>query len=167
MKWDIPQFWGIDKQKMGHYTLSNFVPDGFEAHMTPPRRKSAVLGRGREFKIRLPEDITRRIEAKANVEQRPQNRIIINELASFPELEKTRRLASLIGDMEVVLARYAAQITLHDLSDALLKAIDTVLAAQGAALPTAIERLRVARAGMLAHVQIRDKQEPAVSDRKK
>ena len=52
--------------------------------------------------------------------------------------------------MEVVLARYAAQQTSHDLTDALLKAVDVVLAAQGGALPAAIEKLRVARTGMLA-----------------
>lgn len=59
--------------------------------------------------------------------------------------------------MEVVVARYAAQITLHDLSDALLKAVDAVLAARGGALPQAIERLRVARAGMLTHDQTHSK----------
>src|SRR5262249_272783 len=124
--------------------------------MAPPRRKSSPP-QGREYKIRLPEDIAQRIEAKAKGEQRPQNRIIINELARFPDLEKTDRLAELIRDMEVVVARYPAQITSHDRTDALLKAVDAVLATQGGALPAAIERLRVVRTGMLAHDQAQAK----------
>jgi hypothetical protein len=55
--------------------------------------------------------------------------------------------------MEVVVARYAAQITSHDLTDALLKAVDAVLATQGGALSAAIETLRVVRTGMLAHIE--------------
>ena len=125
--------------------------------MAPPRKKQPSPGQGREYKIRLPEDVAQRVEAKAKVEGRPQNRIIINELASVPDLEQTHKLAALVGDMEVVVARYAAQITLHDLSDALLKAVDAVLAARGGALPQAIERLRVARAGMLTHDQTHSK----------
>jgi len=120
--------------------------------MAPPRRKS-VPGQGREYKIRLPEDVAERIEAKAKHEQRPQNRIIINELAAFPDLEQTHKLATLVRDMEVVVARYAAQITSHDLTDALLKAVDAVLATQGGALSAAIETLRVVRTGMLAHIE--------------
>ena len=125
--------------------------------MAPPRKKSPPPGQGREYKIRLPEDIAQRIEAKAKDEQRPQNRIIINELAAFPDLEQTRNLAMLVRDMEVVVARYAAQITTHDLADALLKAVDAVLAAQGGALPAAIEKLRVVRTGMLAHDRTQSK----------
>ena len=118
--------------------------------MAPPRRKSPPP-QGREYKIRLPEDVAQRIEMKAKGEQRPQNRIIINELAAFPDLEQNAKLASLVGHMEVLLARYAAQQTSHDLTDALLKAVDAVLAAQGGSLPAAIEKLRVTRTGMLAH----------------
>ena len=50
--------------------------------MAPPRKKPPVPGQEREHKIRLPEDIAQRIEAKAKHEQRPQNRIIINELVA-------------------------------------------------------------------------------------
>src|SRR5262245_7787731 len=124
--------------------------------MAPPRRKSPPP-QGREFKIRLPEDIAERIEAKAKDEQRPQNRIIINELAKFPDLEKTGKLAELVRDMEVVVARYAAQITSHDLADELLRAVDAVLATQGGALPAAIEKLRLVRTGMLRHYQTQSK----------
>jgi hypothetical protein len=129
--------------------------------MAPPRKKQPTPGQGREYKIRLPEDVAQRIEAKAKVEGRPQNRIIINELASVPDLEQTHKLAALVEHMEVVIARYAAQITSHDLSDRLLSAVDAVLNAQGGALTAAIEKLRVVRAGLLAHDQTRPKRTPA------
>ena len=122
--------------------------------MAPPRRKP---GQEREYKIRLPEDIAQRIEAKAKDEQRPQNRIIINELAKFPDLEKTDKLAELVRYMEVVIARYAAQQTAADLSKQLLSAVDAVLNAQGGALTGAVEKLRVVRADMLAHDQTQSK----------
>ena len=41
--------------------------------MAPPRKKQPIPGQGREYKIRLPEDVAQRIEAKAKVEGRPQN----------------------------------------------------------------------------------------------
>jgi hypothetical protein len=129
--------------------------------MAPPRKKQPAPGQGREYKIRLPEDVAQRIEAKAKVEGRPQNRIIINELASVPDLEETHKLATLVGHMEVVIARYAAQITSHELSDRLLSAVDAVLNAQGGALTASVERLRVVRANMLAHDQTRPKRTPA------
>jgi hypothetical protein len=129
--------------------------------MAPPRKKQPTPGQGREYKIRLPEDVAQRIEAKAKVEGRPQNRIIINELASVPDLEQTAKLAPLVAHMEVIVARYAAQITSHDLSKRLLSAVDAVLNAQGGALTAAVENLRVARAGMLEHDQPRPKRTPA------
>jgi hypothetical protein len=129
--------------------------------MALPRKKQPTPGQGREYKIRLPEDVAQRIEAKAKVEGRPQNRIIINELASVPDLEQTAKLAVLVGHMEVIVARYAAQITSHDLSKRLLSAVDAVLNAQGGALTAAVENLRVVRVGMLAHDQARPKRTPA------
>jgi hypothetical protein len=119
--------------------------------MAPPRRKQPAPGQGREYKIRLPEDVAQRIENKAKAEQRPQNRVIINELAAIPALEETRKQASLNRDMEIVVARYAARVTSIDLSEQLLSAVDSVINAQGSALAAAVEKLRVVRAGMLAH----------------
>jgi len=129
--------------------------------MAPPRKKSTKPGRAHEYKIRLPEDVARRIEAKAESEGRPQNRVIINELSSVPQLEQTSRLAELVRDVEVVIARYGARITSIDLSHELLTAVDAVLAAEGSALTPAVEKLRVVRAGMLAHDQIQSKRKPA------
>jgi predicted DNA-binding protein len=126
-----------------------------------PPRKSPAPGQGREYKIRLPEDVAQRIEARAKEQGRPQNRVIINELAAIPDLEQTAKLATLVKDMEIVLARYAAQISAHDLSSQLLNAVDAVLNAEGSALTAAVERLRVVRAGMLAHDQAYSKRKPA------
>jgi hypothetical protein len=46
-------------------------------------------------------------------------------------------------------------------ADRLLSAVDAVLNAQGGALTAAVEKLRVVRAGMLAHDQTRPKRTPA------
>jgi hypothetical protein len=61
-------------------------------------------------KIRLPEDIANRIRDKAEREGRPQNRIIINELAAFPRLEEFEDFATLKGEMGNTLARYVRRL---------------------------------------------------------
>jgi hypothetical protein len=100
---------------------------------------------GREFKLRLPEDIAQRIEAKAKAEGRPINRTIINELDEFPRLEAFRDL----HELNNVLARYGARIAWLDLSEELLRAVEAVLAAEGSAQQAAIDKLRVERNAML------------------
>jgi hypothetical protein len=114
------------------------------------KQQATAPSRGREFKIRLPDDIARRIERKARDKTWPQNRVIINELADYPDLERLRDLADLVGEMDNTLARYGARISWHDLSDELLSAVDAVLNAQGGALQAAVDRLRVVRNAMLA-----------------
>jgi hypothetical protein len=117
-----------------------------------PRRKKkqSAFEMGREFKLRLPPDVSDRIEQKAKAEGRPQNRVIINELASFPELEQQRGLGELVIEIQTVLARHGARIAWHDLADDLLNAVDAVLAAKtGGELQAAVERLRVGRLAML------------------
>ena len=125
----------------------------FETVPMAPRKKKtpAPLRPGREYKLRLPEDVAERIEKKAAAEQRPQNRVIINELASVPYLEQFRNLAEQITNMEIILARHGARITWHDLSDELLNAVDAVLKAEGGALPAALDKLRAVRRGMMIH----------------
>ena len=119
-----------------------------------PRRKHAIAPpSGREFKLRIPEDVASRIEAKAKTEGRPQNRVIINELAATPYLERAGDLAALIEDMKITLARQGARIVWHDLSDELLNAVDAALEAQGSALLAAMDKIRVIRAGMLIHTE--------------
>jgi hypothetical protein len=114
-----------------------------------PRKKRTPPAFGREFKLRLPPDVSERVEAKAKAEGRPQNRIIINELAAFPDLERLRRFGELVGDMEDVLARYSSRIVLADLSEALVRAVDDVLKAEPYELQARLDRLRVARNAML------------------
>ena len=123
------------------------------------RRKSSTTtpNQGREYKIRLPEDIAQRIETKAKDEQRPQNRVIINELAAFPDLEKVRKLGEQVRGIEVIMARYGARIAWHDLSEELLTAVDAVLEARGGEQQAALDRLRVVRAGMLIHIRTAEK----------
>ena len=116
------------------------------------KQRAAAISKVHGYKIRLPQDIAERIEKKAKAEQRPINRIIINELAAFPDLETVRKLAEQVGDMEVILARYGARIAGYDLSDDLRAAVDAILAAaaKGDPIDAVIDRLRVVRKVMLA-----------------
>ena len=114
------------------------------------KRAPVAYEQAREFKLRLPPDISKRIEAKAKAEGRPQNRVIINELASIPHLEKLREFGECVDDMKVVLARYGSRITLAELSEPLLQAVDAVLtAANDGELQQRLDALRVLRADML------------------
>jgi hypothetical protein len=97
-----------------------------------PRRKQRpanVPTPGREFKLRIPEDIAKRIEAKAKREVRPMNRIVINELAEHSDLEKYRDLAETAGRYETLFARYEARIITADLNDDLLRTVHEILKA--------------------------------------
>lgn len=128
--------------------------------MAPPRKHVVAPPAGREVKLRLPEDVAARIEQKAKSEGRPMNRVIVNELASVPYLERAAALDALVKNMSVVLARYGARITAHDLSDELLGAVDAVLNAEGGALQAAADKLRVVRTGMLAHQAAERRRKP-------
>src|SRR5262245_55872578 len=118
--------------------------------MAPPRRKRPSPGQYRDYKIRLPQDVAERIERKAKAEERPQNRISINEMAAIPHLESVGNLAGHVSALETLLLRHGMRITSLDVSEELLAAVDAVLAAEGGALPAAVDKLRLARAGMLA-----------------
>jgi hypothetical protein len=102
--------------------------------------------------LRLPTDVFERVEAKAKETGWPLNRVIINELAAFPGLEKQAKLGELIRDMEVILAQYGSRITLAELSEPLLRAVDDVLAAKGDGERQArLDKLRVLRTVTLKH----------------
>jgi hypothetical protein len=91
-----------------------------------------------------------RIEAKAKRERRPFNRILITELALFPNLDRQARLGELVKDMEAVLARYGSRIIVTELNEALLDAVDEALAARtDDQLQQQLDRLRVIRRTML------------------
>jgi hypothetical protein len=130
--------------------------------MAPRKKQSQALVRpGREFKLRLPEDVSERIAKKAEAERVPQNRVIISELAAHEHLQQFANFSQMVRDLEVIIARYGARIMWHDMSEELLNAVDAVLAADGrtpkdavdnprpGALLGAVDRLRVVRNGML------------------
>ena len=129
-------------------------PPRFEAMAARQKKKRVIPAyeRGREFKLRLPPDVSERIEAKAMAEGRPQNRIIINELADYPDLLTYRDLAHNVGEMRNVLAAYGSRISLADLNEPLLRALDEFLAAPDGDLKRRLEdKLRVLRNSMLMH----------------
>jgi hypothetical protein len=115
----------------------------------PQAASKTASARSREFKLRVPEDVADRIEEKAKAEGRPQNRIIINELAEYPELKKSADLGRHVERFETLLLRYGKHITWQELSEELLAAVDAVNTTQGAAQQIAIDRLRAVRNAML------------------
>lgn len=117
--------------------------------MAPPR-KPAEPGQTHPIHLRLPSDVFARVEADAKAEARPFNRIIVNDLAVVPSLKAQARLAELVSAMETTLAKYGRRITVADLGDDLLRAVDAALATKSAGeLPAKLDALRVARAAML------------------
>jgi hypothetical protein len=125
--------------------------------MARKRKRAAAFERAREFKLRIPEDVAKRIEKKALAEGRPQNRVIINELAAIPYLETLKSFAEQVEDMKVVIARHGAAIAWHDLSGELVGAVDALLGAEGGEERAAKERLRVVRSAMQLHERSKKK----------
>jgi hypothetical protein len=118
--------------------------------MAPRRKHRETPSQGREFKLRIPQDVAAWIEAEAERQEKPMNRIIINSLADVPGLKRYRDFASQVEEMRNVLARYGARITTLDLSEQLIAAVDAVLKADGAsAVQSAVDKLRVLRNAML------------------
>ena len=103
----------------------------------------------REYKLRLPPDLSRWVAQRAADSGHPQNRVIIDGLASLDYLEKLRDIGELYEDMKVWNARQSARVSWLDLSHELLDAVDTVLKAEGLAREAAIDKLRVVRSVML------------------
>ena len=65
-------------------------------------------------------------------------------------IEKGANQEDILEDMRIVLARYGSRITLADLSEPLLRAVDEVLAAQNdGELQPRLDMLRVLRTNML------------------
>ncbi len=118
--------------------------------MPPRRRKRTSPGENRPYKIMLPQDISDRIDQKAKATGLPLSRVIINDLAAIPYLETVGKFAELVSAMEVLLLRQGARLTSIDTSEQLVAAVDAVLAADGGTLQAAVDKLRLARNGMLA-----------------
>lgn len=126
--------------------------------MAPPRKKRRTPGEGHPVHLRLPSDVFERIEAKAKEEGRPLNRIIINELAAFADLDQQAKLGELTRNLEVILARYGARITTADFGDELMGTLREIVKADDAdnigALRAKVAKVRVILAGMEKHERV-------------
>jgi hypothetical protein len=90
------------------------------------------------------------VEARAKKDRCPLNRAVINLISSIPDLEKRRTQEETLEQMQTVLARYGARVTLADLGEPLLRAVDEVLAAKtDGELQARLDKLRVLRTEML------------------
>jgi hypothetical protein len=120
--------------------------------MAPPRKKRRTPGEGHPVHLRLPSDVFERVEAKAKDEGRPLNRIIINELAAFADLDQQAKLGELTRNMEVILARYGSRIVIADFGDELMRTLREMVKADDAdnisALRAKVAKVRVILAGM-------------------
>ena len=117
--------------------------------MAPPR-KPPEPGKTHPIHLRFPTDVFERIDAKAKANGIPINRVVINEVAQYPYLDRQAHLAEVVADMETILARYGSRITRTDLSERLLQAVDEILAAQTPAeLEAPIDKLRIFRGAIL------------------
>jgi hypothetical protein len=123
--------------------------------MAPPRKKRRAPGEDHPVHLRLPTDVMKRVEAKAKDEGRPLNRIIINELAAFPDLDRQAKLGQLTRDMEIVLMRYHERIIVADLTDDLLGTVRDMVKADDAnnvgLLRAKVAKARVILAAMEKH----------------
>jgi len=120
--------------------------------MAPPRKKRIAPSQTHPVHLRLPGDVFARLEAKAKASIWPLNRIVTNELAAYPRLERDARRGELNDHIETLLARYGSRLIVADLSDALLQAVDRALAAQtDSERRSAVDKLRVVRREMLNH----------------
>jgi hypothetical protein len=118
--------------------------------MAPPRKKkSTAPGEGRRYHFRLPEDVADRLEKKAKAENRSINRIAINELAAYPNLERYLDFANQLEDLKILIARYSARITQIEMTEGILRAVDDVLEAKAGDLQSRVDRLRALRAAMV------------------
>jgi hypothetical protein len=94
------------------------------------------------------------VEARAKKEGWPLNRAVINLLASIPHLEKARAQEEVLQEMQIVLSKYGARVTLADLGEPILRAVDEVLNAQtDGELRSRLDRLRVLRREMVKFEQ--------------
>jgi hypothetical protein len=115
-----------------------------------PSRKPPEPGSAPRLNIRLPLDVFERVAAKAKAEGRPINRVVINELAAFPHLDRQNDFDQSVSTMKNLLARHGARLTATELNGDLLQALDAALAARTAGqLEPQLDRLRVIRGALL------------------
>ena len=101
--------------------------------MAPPRKlvEAAEPGRMHAVHVRLPNDVFMRLDARATAEGRSMNRVLADELAEFPSLEKQAPgLDELLRKMRVIVAQHRAFVRLVEFNEGLLRAVDTLLGAR-------------------------------------
>jgi hypothetical protein len=134
--------------------------------MAPPR-KSKPVEPGRPVHLRLPTAIFERIEAQAQAEDRPMNRVIVDDLAAIPLLKGQVQLGKLLAAMDKLLTHYGSRLVMADLADQLHRAVDHALAAQAAnnqmELLARLDGMRVLRTAMLGHER-QAKERPNLSE---
>ncbi|MGV7215039.1 hypothetical protein [Bradyrhizobium sp. UFLA05-112] len=108
----------------------------------------------REFKLRLPPDLSEWVERKALITGQTQSRVMVNGLASLDHLEKVQDFGELLEHFRTTLAKYSARIVVADLSDDLLRAVDAVLEATDGELQARLDKLRVIRGDMQKHERV-------------
>jgi hypothetical protein len=99
----------------------------------------------REYRLRLPADVSEEIEKESLDTGLPQNRIIINRLARFGPNDKMATMDGLIGHMETLLAGYGSRLSGVELGEELLQAVDQILDAKPNELQARVDKLRVVR----------------------
>jgi hypothetical protein len=118
--------------------------------VAPPRKKKRAPGEGHPVHLRLPPDVFEWVEGRAKDQRWPFNRAVINLLADIPNLERQRDQEMILEDMRNVLAAYGSRVTLAELNEPLLRALDEFLAAPAGDSKRRLEdKLRVFRNNML------------------
>jgi hypothetical protein len=119
-----------------------------ESPMELPRVQRA-FEQNREFRLRLPPDLSDEIEKESAESGLPQNRVIINRLARVKPTDSLRKHEELNRDVEELLSRYSALITLKDFGKDVRQAIEDVVNAKPAELPVRVDKLRILYRNML------------------
>jgi hypothetical protein len=121
-----------------------------ELPMNLPKEVVPLSQQGRDFRLRLPPDLSEEIEKESFDTGVPQNRIIINRLSRFGQNDRTVTLDGLINHMETLLAGYGTRLNNVELGEELLQAVDEALAAKPNEIQAKLDKVRLARRGMQA-----------------
>ena len=100
--------------------------------MAARKSKKSRKAAGREYKLRLPPALSKRIENDAERLRRPQSRIVIEDLESIPYLRSRAHFEDLVEDMKHTLGLYSARVHAAMVTDNLLNAVKEVVKANKA-----------------------------------
>jgi len=116
--------------------------------MAPPRKKRVKQQESLPLHARLPLPLFEWLEQRAKKYGWPMNRTLVHELGNIPHIERLAKQGDVFEQMQFVLNQYGARITLADLSEDLLAALDEALEARPNELQAKLDRLRVLRHNM-------------------